>query len=75
MGYWKLYREEPECVELLESLRKKLEEGADNLQLLLEAADRSTNKTSQECETALTSQFNSLIKFSSFKKLGKQVKK
>ena len=35
-----LCREELECVELLERLREKLEEGADNLQLLLDAADR-----------------------------------
>jgi len=33
-------REELECVELMERLREKLEEGADNLQLLLDAADR-----------------------------------
>ena len=35
-----LCREEVECVELVERLREKLEEGADNLQLLLDAADR-----------------------------------
>ena len=33
-------REESECIELLETLRKKLEEGADDLQILLDAADR-----------------------------------
>ena len=33
-------REENECIELLETLRKKLEEGADDLQVLLDAADR-----------------------------------
>lgn len=33
-------REESECIELLETLRKKLEEGADDLQVLLDAADR-----------------------------------
>ena len=34
------FREESECIELLETLRKKLEEGADDLQVLLDAADR-----------------------------------
>ena len=35
-----LCREELDSIELLERLREKLEEGADNLQLLLDAADR-----------------------------------